>query len=254
MRFTDFVVPLALVASVVSASAARADVLTELPDPDNNWKGWYLAAPGLMDYNQGTDQLTMETGTGGVWFGSYGPGSSASGNAVSITARFAEGSRDWSTYLADGSYFAGMLFGPTGCDGNAQDCYGAPFTEGVSLSFANALNSNVTNDRFIDLDMQVEHQFGFLMKNGLVSYFIDGASYSGYAQSGGYNILVIGDGSGSTRTGFGAMTLSAARFDTAPEGEVILGVPEPTTWAMMICGFGMIGGALRSRRRRLAIA
>lgn len=39
--------------------------------------------------------------------------------------------------------------------------------------------------------------------------------------------------------------LDNARFAlaTAP-------VPEPATWAMMIFGFGMIGGALRSRQRR----
>jgi PEP-CTERM motif len=31
-------------------------------------------------------------------------------------------------------------------------------------------------------------------------------------------------------------------------------VPEPATWAMMIGGFGMIGGALRYRRRRTRVA
>ena len=30
------------------------------------------------------------------------------------------------------------------------------------------------------------------------------------------------------------------------------GVPEPATWAMMICGFGLAGSALRARRNRLA--
>ena len=31
-------------------------------------------------------------------------------------------------------------------------------------------------------------------------------------------------------------------------------VPEPASWAMMVGGFGMIGGALRSRRRRVTFA
>lgn len=31
-------------------------------------------------------------------------------------------------------------------------------------------------------------------------------------------------------------------------------VPEPASWAMMIGGFGMVGGAMRSRRRSVAIA
>lgn len=29
-------------------------------------------------------------------------------------------------------------------------------------------------------------------------------------------------------------------------------IPEPSSWAMMICGFGMIGAAMRSRKRALA--
>lgn len=31
-----------------------------------------------------------------------------------------------------------------------------------------------------------------------------------------------------------------------------MGVPEPTSWALMILGFGLAGGALRRRRTALA--
>ena len=42
------------------------------------------------------------------------------------------------------------------------------------------------------------------------------------------------------------------QFDnkTVPQG----GIPEPSTWAMMLLGFGALGTALRSRRRMLATA
>ncbi|HPU15356.1 MAG TPA: PEPxxWA-CTERM sorting domain-containing protein, partial [Polymorphobacter sp.] len=30
------------------------------------------------------------------------------------------------------------------------------------------------------------------------------------------------------------------------------GIPEPASWAMLIAGFGMVGGALRSQRRVVA--
>lgn len=33
---------------------------------------------------------------------------------------------------------------------------------------------------------------------------------------------------------------------------LVAGVPEPASWAMMIAGFGLVGGSLRSRRRALA--
>jgi len=40
---------------------------------------------------------------------------------------------------------------------------------------------------------------------------------------------------------------------SAPTGSAPIGaVPEPATWAMMIIGFGAIGGAMRFRRRKFA--
>jgi Trypsin/PEP-CTERM motif len=37
-------------------------------------------------------------------------------------------------------------------------------------------------------------------------------------------------------------------------GSLVQAVPEPATWAMMIAGFGMIGGTMRVRRRQTAVA
>ena len=42
-----------------------------------------------------------------------------------------------------------------------------------------------------------------------------------------------------------------------PTGEIrgqLLAVPEPATWATMIAGFGLVGGAMRRTRRRIAPA
>lgn len=38
------------------------------------------------------------------------------------------------------------------------------------------------------------------------------------------------------------------------EGTIAGAVPEPATWAMMIAGFGVVGGSLRRRRAKLALA
>jgi PEP-CTERM motif len=46
-----------------------------------------------------------------------------------------------------------------------------------------------------------------------------------------------------------------AAFRVTGKASVVTpGVPEPTTWGMMVLGFGIVGGAMRSRRRRNAIA
>jgi hypothetical protein len=42
-----------------------------------------------------------------------------------------------------------------------------------------------------------------------------------------------------------------------PGGEIrgqLAAVPEPATWAMMIGGFGMVGGAMRSARRKQKVS
>lgn len=41
----------------------------------------------------------------------------------------------------------------------------------------------------------------------------------------------------------------SSRIGTAATFNVVGGVPEPTTWALMLLGFGAIGGALRRQRR-----
>lgn len=51
--------------------------------------------------------------------------------------------------------------------------------------------------------------------------------------------------------GTGALTLVGRTTDSI-YGIAVAAVPEPTTWAMLIGGFGLVGGALRSQRRRSA--
>lgn len=48
--------------------------------------------------------------------------------------------------------------------------------------------------------------------------------------------------------GFDNFTFEALRVVGAP------GVPEPATWAMLLLGFGLIGGAMRTRRRSVSVS
>jgi len=48
--------------------------------------------------------------------------------------------------------------------------------------------------------------------------------------------------------------LDSRAFDVIGYNRRVVAVPEPATWAMMISGFGMIGGALRRRRRELVVS
>jgi hypothetical protein len=72
-----------------------------------------------------------------------------------------------------------------------------------------------------------------------------GYSYiSSYQQEGSGLLFPSDSGNGYGNQGIGLVNLS---LGTAA-------VPEPATWAMMIGGFGAVGGAMRYRRRKVSVA
>jgi hypothetical protein len=78
--------------------------------------------------------------------------------------------------------------------------------------------------------------------------------------------FTINDGRGGAGgTGQGSFSITVTtpeRISTSASGtflvrhvrveELVASVPEPATWAMMIAGFGLVGGGVRSRRSRRA--
>jgi hypothetical protein len=256
------------------SAVAQADVITSQPYLGTS--DWTTGAYDVANVGSNPDgSVTFETAPyRGIWFGygqSYGyydsfgnyrpnypgwsPGSDSVGNHLTLQASFGGSNiyganADWDSYLLDGQYEASMLFNPTDCG-----CYGQAGASGVSLLFGDGPGGYRT--QFVALDTSVMHTYEYLLRDGLVSYRIDGRAYSGAAYAVGYwsPLLVIGDGSGSTGTGVGTMTIHSVRFDTAPEEHVLLGlVPEPASWATMLLGFGAIGAGLRARRRGLTPA
>ena len=82
----------------------------------------------------------------------------------------------------------------------------------------------------IPVDLSVAHGFDFLLKDGLVSYRIDGVEvYSGlaYQATTSTPYFLVGDSSGSTLTGQGSMYNNIS-FDNAPLEDVqVSAVPVP---------------------------
>ena len=71
--------------------------------------------------------------------------------------------------------------------------------------------------------------------------------------------LSFGAGSGWSGTFAGAIDNVNFSFANGPQGNfnfevAAAAVPEPGTWAMMLVGFGMIGGTVRYRRRKTTLA
>ena len=60
------------------------------------------------------------------------------------------------------------------------------------------------------------------------------------------NVQILTENSGGLQNAFADLVATSLTETVA--------VPEPASWALMLCGFGALGGALRSRRKQAAVA
>ena len=242
-------------AAMAMASSANAVVVADSL-PYNGTPAWsdVVFSGTAMDISGGESVLTTDFNRG-VWFGwsassnppAWSMASNAQGNYLSLTAKFSSGADDWSAYMHDGARAAAMIFNQTDCDASFQNCYAYDGTPGVALYFAGSLPGTAIR-QFIALDTTQYITYEWLLRGSTVTYRVNGTSYSGTALPTSANILVIGDGSGSSLSGTGQMRIAGVSFDSAPAMTSLPSlVPEPASWAMLIAGFGLTGAAMRRR-------
>jgi opacity protein-like surface antigen len=96
----------------------------------------------------------------------------------------------------------------------------------------------------------------FRIANSLFTGPIAGLSYNPnvvFPAEGGSIRLNLSQSFGYAVAG-GATTYGTARLGVVTLDAAVAPVPEPATWAMMIMGFGLVGGAMRRRRTSVAFA
>lgn len=261
--------PYAILSTLISLSfavgqAQAAIVVDSLPYKNTpDWTDFVLSGTSMTPSADGQSVTLQTTQNTGVWFGwgaasTYGdqptwtPGTNTAGNHVSVNASFSADAADWSTYFYDKDYFAAFLFAPTGCNSSLTSCYGTPGAQGVTITHGGATDTE-GQTTFIPLDLAAEHSYEFLLKGNQVSYRIDGLNvYSGLAFKSAFAnpLLVIGDGSGSTPTGEGAMTIYGVSVDNAPlENELVSTVPLPS--AAWLFASGLLGVVRFVRRSQV---
>lgn len=243
---------------VLGGPASAAVVVETLPyqgTPD--WVDIVFAGTSMT--TDGTTSTLTTAHNRGVWFGwgngysnaaqGWAPGTNAQGNHLSLSAAFSAGATDWSAYFYDGVGYAGMLFNSVfthhECNGNNNSCYAIELArpeQGVTVYHAEIEGRTFT---FKPLDMSQQHTYEFLLKGTQVAYRVDGELiYAGPAllNAAGTRLLVIGDGSGSTLTGEGSMTVYGVSLDNAPVAHTLIStVPEPGGALMLLAGLGLIG-------------
>lgn len=231
----------------------------------------YIEMKGTIDY--GYDNLDL-----------FGFGSSLNGLSASLLYEFdTDAFSDPDNYLYEGSSYAHAILGWT--TGSAAPAKATITIDGISKSLTadTILNSIRSKDiDYIDYQKYDEywglgHDQSYIQSNDSEQVEIGSrvnfynASSSGYVYSPGtnlysgldlkeplYNPITDGGASGSASFDFnktvgrdqtytqtyGSFTLTS--FIVGP----LAAVPEPSTWALMIVGFGGAGAALRRNRGR----
>ncbi|PZQ58822.1 MAG: hypothetical protein DI544_13360 [Sphingomonas taxi] len=108
-------------------------------------------------------------------------------------------------------------------------------------------NAFVSDRQVIDVSTDGENNVGnlALARSNALSAGIDQINCLGIGAGANCGAVQAGAGSFSVNATFGNFEASLRR---KIQIEVSGGVPEPATWAMMILGFAVVGGALRRRR------
>jgi hypothetical protein len=131
-------------------------------------------------------------------------------------------------------------------------------TRPISVAF-NFTSPNGISGGSVTGDTVGEVQFWGLKQNGLLGWSNDGIQTFSFGNGGSLQVeldnwLEFGNGflglTDKQRTVGATFTLLSNSTPGAGAGAV----PEPATWAMMIAGFGMIGGAMRSRRGKTSVS
>jgi PEP-CTERM motif len=203
------------------------------------------AAVVVLDFT-GVATTNNVTAVGGF----YNGGTSGDGNTgTNYGAAFSNNALAINAYngcCEPGTPSKGILFFTSG--GAVTIDYAAGFDTGFSFVYSSNTNAFIrvydglgaTGNVLATLNLTQQANTG--CAPGSTGFYCNwtaiGVSFSGIAKS-------IDFGGGANFVAYDDIT-----FGSATPGAV----PEPATWAMMIGGFGMVGGAMRYRRRKTAVS
>lgn len=203
-----------MIASAVAAASAA-------PQPT-------LAANNIIQGNW--TLITAPCCIGALRAGSpWGPGSTGSNLSEPVNGTFAPEGQQWNT----GSFWWD------------QD----PSVNASPVYWELQLNQSYTVDRFL---VQADDNDSYLLE------YWDGAAWqSAYVVPFAFSYGLVTRDSGTigpiTTDRFRFSGIAGDNYYALSELQAFQAVPEPGTWALMIIGFGLVGNALRRRRRTVRL-
>lgn len=251
MKIRSLALPAALVAGLAIPGTAQAAFLSLGFDSLPTAQGWTYSATGT---GAGIPQSQVFTATGtSLIQDTRGTGIGESGQnlfqrAVSLTPfqRFnlTMVARVTETEGTSGRARVGFSFGLSTSEGLYQfgisrDGYAR--VESVGTVQTGSLGPDYDPDVFNT----------FTLRRGIGSVVLEANGVFLLAFESQYNLgidrLLLGDGSGP---GNARAEIQSYVFQTEGRGGLL---PEPASWAMLVGGFGVVGGAMRTRRRTASI-
>ena len=142
---------------------------------------------------------------------------------------------------------------PTGLSSVGTAVHYDPFTFTVSASGSYSFLDASTYDNFLIL-----YSGTFNPATPLANALVANDDLAGVGNAGFTAALAAGTTYIAVATAFNNANSGAYTLTITGPGDVIApgagAVPEPASWALMIAGFGLLGGTMRARRARVAFA
>jgi hypothetical protein len=225
---------IAAAAAAGTAFAAPASAATSLDSVDN---GWYSPSEiqGPFNFNTFTG---LNAGSEFRSFFVFNLSSAKTAKSISITFRSNGGfETDTGTETLGLFDYTGSISSLVSGTGGAAAFSDLGSGELLGLHSIANLNSNRIPE------------FTVILSSAFVSQFNSAIDSSDKRIALGGALQTIGS---SATQGFWAQSsgISAARLNI----ELASAVPEPATWAMMLLGFGFVGGVMRSAKRKQKVA
>ncbi len=180
--------------------------------------------------------------------------------ATAVTTGFASSNVTWGASTTGGTFSHLLFLGDSFSNVAAGDTFHLGtiiFSNGTSdlntLIFGAQLNlstGGVTDDHVSDLNIVTTANTGLsLARDADFIGFSDFASTFNVYEGRTASIELFGKIVGDPQLNFDFIQISAVTSGDGFIGHGVGSVPEASTWALMLVGFGGLGAALRSRRR-----
>ncbi len=194
----------------------------------------------------------------------------ASGTSAPLTLNFAGSAGPLTATLSGGGSVQSGTANSTG--GDRFPTAGSKYYSAESTNFTITFGSAVAAFGFYATDIESDVQLIFTRVSGATETYgfaslfptvnygtafgspTASVNFLGFINTTDlFTKVTFGQGGNSSGDvlGFDQMTIGDARQVVNPPSGA---VPEPATWAMMIAGFGMVGGAMRRRSTKVAFA